>query len=113
MSITTEVLERTATDTPTQTSPLPEPTAHLRLLLIEDNPADALLAQTYIHAGIPDVEFDQAVRLDAVTRERARAASCAILDLSLPDASGLEALQGLRALSEDLPIIVLTGFDDL
>jgi DNA-binding response OmpR family regulator len=112
MPITTEVLERTAA-APTQTSPQPEPTVRLRLLLIEDNPADALLAQSYIRGVIPDVEFDEAVRLADVTPERAMAASCAILDLSLPDASGLEALQSLRAMSEELPIIVLTGFDDL
>jgi DNA-binding response OmpR family regulator len=112
MSITTKVLERTAAG-PLQTSPPPEPTVRLRLLLIEDNPADALLAQSYIRGVIPDVEFDEAVRLADVTSERAMAASCAILDLSLPDASGLEALQSLRAMSEELPIIVLTGFDDL
>jgi DNA-binding response OmpR family regulator len=112
MSIATKVLERTGAAS-MQTSPPPEPTVRLRLLLIEDNPADALLAQSYIRGVIPDVEFDEAVRLDDVTPERAMAASCAILDLSLPDASGLEALQSLRAMSEELPIIVLTGFDDL
>jgi DNA-binding NarL/FixJ family response regulator len=48
-----------------------------------------------------------------VTQARAAAADCAILDLSLPDASGLQALVALRALSPDLPIVVLTGFDDL
>lgn len=85
----------------------------VRLLLVEDNPADALLAQEYIRGVIADVEFDNAVRLADITAESADRASCAILDLSLPDASGLEALHALRAMSERLPIIVLTGFDDL
>jgi FixJ family two-component response regulator len=85
----------------------------LRVLQIEDNVADALLAETYIRSVIPDVEFDSAMRMSDVTPERVAAASCAILDLSLPDASGLEALHALRGISADVPIIVLTGFDDL
>jgi DNA-binding NarL/FixJ family response regulator len=85
----------------------------LRLLHIEDNASDALLAQSYIRSVIPDVVFDSAVRISDVTADIAAAASCAILDLSLPDASGLEALHALRKISPDLPIIVLTGFDDL
>jgi DNA-binding NarL/FixJ family response regulator len=85
----------------------------MRLLHIEDNASDALLAQSYIRSVLPDVVFDSAVRICDVTPDVAAAASCAILDLSLPDATGLEALHALRAMSADLPIIVLTGFDDL
>lgn len=83
------------------------------VLHIEDNPADALLTQEHIRGVLPGTRFDTAVRLGEVTVERAAAASCAILDLSLPDATCLEALTALRAMSESLPIIVLTGFDDL
>ena len=90
-----------------------QPAGRLRLLHVEDNPADALLAQSYIRGAIPDVEFDRAACLGDVTSESATTASCAILDLSLPDASGLEALQSLRGMSEQLPIVVLTGFDDI
>jgi FixJ family two-component response regulator len=96
-----------------RTDPPSVPGSALRVLQIEDNVADALLAETYIRSVIPDVEFDSAVRMSDVTPERVAAASCAILDLSLPDASGLEALHALRKISADVPIIVLTGFDDL
>jgi ActR/RegA family two-component response regulator len=101
------VLRANRTDTPSV------PGSGLRVLHIEDNLSDALLAETYIRSVIPDVEFDSAVRMSDVTHERVAAASCAILDLSLPDASGLEALHALRKISADVPIIVLTGFDDL
>ena len=84
----------------------------MRLLHVEDNPADAMLTQEYIRGVVADVEFINAVRLADVTPERAAEATCALLDLSLPDASGLDALHALRALSDTLPIIVLTGFDD-
>jgi len=103
-----------ATPTPALVESVPEtPRLGLRLLHIEDNASDALLAQSYIRSVIPDVVFDSAVRISDVTADIAAAASCAILDLSLPDASGLEALHALRKISPDLPIIVLTGFDDL
>jgi DNA-binding NarL/FixJ family response regulator len=106
-------------------------TAALRLLHVEDNPADALLMQEYIrescrrwNLSLPNgstaseseqssVEFDSAQRLADVTKARASRADCAILDLSLPDASVLHALVAMRTLSRDLPIVVLTGFDDL
>lgn len=89
------------------------PQAPLRLLHVEDNPADALLMQEYIRGILADVEFDCAQRLSDLSPLRASSAHCAILDLSLPDATGLEALIALRRMSEELPIIVLTGFDDL
>jgi DNA-binding NarL/FixJ family response regulator len=110
----TQTQLREATPTPALVGPAPEtPRLGLRLLHIEDNASDALLAQSYIRSVIPDVVFDSAVRISDVTADMAAAASCAILDLSLPDASGLEALHALRRLCPDLPIIVLTGFDDL
>jgi DNA-binding NarL/FixJ family response regulator len=104
----------------------------LRLLHVEDNPSDAVLMQEYIRSAcqqwdislsdasmamfLPEplqVEFDTAERLSDLTSARAAAADCAIVDLSLPDAEGLDALVVLRSMSGDLPIVVLTGFDDL
>jgi DNA-binding NtrC family response regulator len=112
MAIQTDVREAAPAPALVESS-LASPRLGLRLLHIEDNASDALLAQSYIRSVIPDVVFDSAVRISDVTADIAAAASCAILDLSLPDASGLEALHALRQLSPELPIIVLTGFDDL
>jgi DNA-binding NarL/FixJ family response regulator len=84
----------------------------IRLLHVEDNPGDALLMREYIGGVLPGATFDNAERIAEVTTVRAEAADCALLDLSLPDASGLDALLVLRNLSERLPIIVLTGFDN-
>jgi FixJ family two-component response regulator len=113
MAISSTTVRETAvnpalTDSVPTTRPL-----GLRLLHIEDNASDALLAQSYIRNVMPDVVFDSAVRIADVTPEMVAEASCAILDLSLPDASGLHGLHTLRAMSPELPIIVLTGFDDL
>ena len=89
------------------------PVDTLRVLHVEDNPADALLMQEYLRDVLPGVVFDTAERLAELTADRAAVADCALLDLSLPDASGLDAVVALRAMSDNLPIIVLTGFDDL
>jgi CheY-like chemotaxis protein len=107
-----DIVEETATVTVRQPKPEP-PSPPLRLLHVEDNPADALLMQEYIRGMLDTVEFDTAQRLSELTVERAEAADCAILDLSLPDASGLDALVAIREMTEELPIIVLTGFEDL
>jgi CheY-like chemotaxis protein len=97
-----------------ESGPAPGPDlVAFRLLHVEDNPSDALLMQEYVQGILPSVTFDNASRLSEVTVERAAAADCALLDLSLPDASGLDALVTLRKMSEQLPIIVLTGFDDM
>jgi len=85
----------------------------LTVLHVEDSPPDAILAQEQLRSVQPGTRFDTAVRLSDLSAERAAAADCALLDLSLPDASGLEALVALRAMAEDLPIIVVSGFDDL
>jgi CheY-like chemotaxis protein len=98
---------------PTETQETSRTPGLLRVLLIEDNASDALLAESYLRGVIPDVEVDAVTRLSDVTPDSVTAASCALLDLSLPDASGLAALHALRAMSAELPIIVLTGFDDL
>ena len=90
-----------------------EPIRPIRLLHLEDNPGDAALVQAHILGAQPDAIFDTVSRLSDITPERASVADCAILDLSLPDASGLEALVALRGMSAELPIIVLTGFEDL
>jgi ActR/RegA family two-component response regulator len=118
VTVQTEVREAAATANghaprAKRTEPPTPPGGGLRVLHIEDNSSDAFLAETYIRSVIPDVEFDSAVRMSEITPERVAAASCAIIDLSLPDASGLEALRVLRRMSADVPIIVLTGFDDL
>lgn len=85
----------------------------LHILHVEDNAADATLIQEYLRGVVVNLNIDCVPRLASVTAARVAWADCALVDLSLPDASGLEALVAMRSLSESLPIIVLTGFDNL
>ncbi len=85
-----------------------------RVLLIEDNPADARLA-CEILAEAARYTFDvvEAVSLeDALARLAAQDFDVALMDLSLPDSQGLDGVARLRAVKDALPVVVLTGLDD-
>jgi signal transduction histidine kinase len=83
----------------------------LDILLVEDNPGDArLIVEDLKEPGVPH-RIIQSARLDEALRRVQDGGSIdvVILDLSLPDAQGLEAVQQMRAAAPKLPIVVLTG----
>ena len=85
-----------------------------RLVLIEDNPGDAVLVREMLRSSWPgDFAFDHFDRVAAAREHLLRAdATCILLDLSLPDAQGLEAVDRVQAFAPDVPIVVLSGLDD-
>lgn len=83
-------------------------------LHIEDNPGDARLMEEYLRE-VESVRFDLVVvpsLAQAIERLEAQRFDVVLLDLSLPDAQGLESVCRLSATAPDLPIVVLTGLDD-
>ena len=97
--------------------PLPDSFASVmeattRILLIEDNPADRRLVAEYL-GELGGLRLDWCGRLDEALRRVAGAHyDCALVDLSLPDAGGLDAVEQLRVASPELPLVVLTGNRD-
>jgi signal transduction histidine kinase len=91
----------------------PDPPDGLSVLVVEDNPADAALVEEHLAEGPVAVAVSSASRLseavDLLARQRF---DCVLLDLGLPDADGVAALEQLRAASLSVPVIVLTGRDD-
>jgi signal transduction histidine kinase/DNA-binding NarL/FixJ family response regulator len=92
--------------------------ASLIALLVEDNLADAELIAFRL-APSSDLPNSSKVRIVHVTSAGAAVAALRdsavkviILDLSLPDANGLEALHRIRRAAPNVPIIVLTGVYD-
>jgi len=86
----------------------------LNVLLIEDNPGDSRLIQILL-AEAEDANFvlTTAERLSiGIDRLRGGSFDVVLLDLSLPDSSGLDTLRRLQAPMTSVPIIVLTGLDD-
>jgi PAS domain S-box-containing protein len=86
----------------------------LKILVIEDNPGDArLIKEMLCEAGSLRMEMEWESRLaSGVGRLRKGDISAVLLDLGLPDSSGLETLAEVYAEFPEIPIIVLTGHGD-
>ncbi|MGH7537760.1 MAG: GGDEF domain-containing protein [Gemmatimonadales bacterium] len=97
-------------------------TEAVRILLIEDNPRHAQLMQDTMGDVGPAVSGSQPYQLthvsglaDGLEQLKTREVDVVLLDLSLPEAPGLDALVRIRERHEDVPVIALTarGEDDL
>lgn len=85
-----------------------------RLLLVEDDPEDAaLLRSMFNQRRSPGTEFTHVGDMSAAETYLAEhEVEVIVLDLGLPDAEGLEAVQRIRAAALRTPLVVLTGRDD-
>jgi len=98
----------------------------LTVLLVEDNPGDARLIEEMLRdvqellrrvapgeaeSGIPDVRHRQRLS-EGLDFLRERGADVVLLDLNLPDSTGIETLTTVVETAEMTPVVVLTGMDD-
>jgi signal transduction histidine kinase/DNA-binding NarL/FixJ family response regulator len=88
--------------------------APIHVLLIEDNPGDARLLRALLQeTGSSQFELVHAERFsDALTRLSERRFDVVLLDLSLPDAQGIETISRLGGQADGTPIVILTGPND-
>ncbi|OBG65132.1 PP2C family protein-serine/threonine phosphatase [Mycobacterium sp. E3339] len=85
----------------------------LSLLLVEDDRADALLVEELIADALADIRVVWAQSMAHAERELASARpDCVLLDLHLPDANGIDALDRIAQRDATVPIVVLTGLND-
>ncbi|WP_123024962.1 PP2C family protein-serine/threonine phosphatase [Mycolicibacterium stellerae] len=85
----------------------------LSVLLVEDDRGDALLVEELIADAAADIDCAWAQSLSEAERELSvTRPDCVLLDLNLPDADGMAALERIRNADANLPIVVLTGFSD-
>jgi len=86
------------------------------ILIIEDNPGDFALVEEFLLDQVKDLSL-----LHAKTFKEAKAImsdECAhefnviLLDLSLPDKTGVELITDVVALSNSTPVIILTGYEN-
>src|SRR5436305_4785964 len=86
----------------------------IRLLLVEDNPDDAsLLKDALGKVRHTRFEIAHAERLDQAVEQLSQAKFDAILlDLALPDSSGLDTLAAVREHAPDVPVVVLSVLTD-
>ena len=86
----------------------------VKILLVEDSESDAtLLKEEILQSDTGDHRIEIAGSLHkAINFFKNSDFDAVLLDLNLPDSSGLDTVRYLRSLQPDVPIVVLTGFED-
>lgn len=94
----------------------------IRVLLIEDNPGDARLIQEGLkeaeRTSLERVRFDlqwtsRLSHAEALLhKDQSLALGVILLDLTLPDSSGMETFDRVRAAAPQAPIVVISGMVD-
>ena len=84
------------------------------LLLVEDDPSYGDLLAEQLRAAWGDAFALRRCQTlaDALVAVRDMAPDCVLLDVRLPDSSGLESIGVLRDAAPDAPIVLLTSLDD-
>jgi CheY-like chemotaxis protein len=91
----------------------------LRILIVEDNPADAqILAMALERAGVAleiVVVEDGVKALEYLTAQNPDRCDLVLLDLNLPRFSGFEVLDRIRSTDDlkSLPVVVMSGSADV
>jgi diguanylate cyclase (GGDEF)-like protein len=89
----------------------PRRTRPVRILLVEKNPQDAELLEAILRrAGGDPIEVTRVERLgEACARLQQEPFDLVLLDLGLPDSSGLHTVEQAHAAAPAVPILVLAG----
>ena len=85
------------------------------ILLIEDNLGDFALVEEFLLEQIKTLNLTRAGNYREAKKilEQQHSFDVILLDLSLPDKTGSALIEGIIALSLHVPVIVLTGHEDL
>lgn len=102
---------------PDPSGAVPEPgtaASHaMSLLLVEDDRADAVLVEELIADTGINIDLAWTRSLAAAERQlKTSRPDCVLLDMRLPDVSGIEALNRVAACDDTVPVVVLTGLSD-
>jgi len=82
-----------------------------RVLLVEDDEGDAFLVRELLVDVAPELDV-VTVRSLAEAEQAIAGADCALLDLGLPDTTGLDGLVRLHRRAPETAVLVLTGHGD-
>ncbi|APG59042.1 hypothetical protein LPB144_00865 [Christiangramia salexigens] len=85
------------------------------ILIIEDNPGDLLLIEDYIEDHILDPQLDYAATYEEAKKRLSlgKDYDIILLDLTLPDLQGEALISEIVKQSNNVPVIILTGYTDI
>jgi PAS domain S-box-containing protein len=85
--------------------------APMHVLVVEDNPTQSTLLRLHLQklGFIVDCVTSLASTLERLSKP---GIDVVLLDLSLPDSNGIESFYRVHALSESMPVVVLSALDD-
>ena len=87
----------------------------IRVLLVEDDAVDSRIVKRVLARCLKPVKFtvELAESLSAAIEDLgSREYDAVLLDLRLPDSTGIETVQKINEVNPRIPIVVLTGLDD-
>jgi len=106
---------------PLSGEPVAKAALQIKILLVEDNLGDMVLIREMLRDICdPRLSFGYALSLnhastlrEAISFVQESKPDILLLDLSLPDARGLEGIEALREIAPEVPIVLITGDGDL
>jgi CheY-like chemotaxis protein len=95
----------------------PQPQRSVRpagtVLVVDDEPAVRRIAARMINSlGYDVIEASDGAQAIEFLGNRASGASAVLLDMAMPTMGGLEVLPLLRARLRDIPVVLMSGFDE-
>jgi DNA-binding NarL/FixJ family response regulator len=86
---------------------------NIHILLIEDNPGDVRLLRVMLGKSELMYSLEHAGTLsDGLVKLTEHAFDVILLDMNLPDSSGLDSIPEIKRVAPRMPIVMLTGLDD-
>jgi PAS domain S-box-containing protein len=87
----------------------------IRVLQVDDDEIDLRLAKRALSKSTQSAKFtveSAGTLAEAIEHLRSRLYDIVLLDLGLPDSSGIETVQKVAQINPNIPIVVLTGLED-
>lgn len=89
------------------------PNAAINILMVEDNTGDQFLLSELLSASDLAIKnLLSAIRLDDALQQLKGSVDIILLDLSLPDSSGIETFNLINKNASKIPIVILSGLTD-
>ena len=89
-------------------------TPPLRLLIVDDDAVDRMSVRRVLtRAGITATIDEASDALDALARIASASYDCVFLDYNIPHGDGLTLLRGIRRAHLVVPMVILSGQDDV